>query len=187
MSTDEVNTEVVQAGTEVAILGGGCFWCTEAVYLEMRGIIQVESGYMGGHDTNPTYDAVCHGTTGHAEVVRLTYDPAVTSYRDILEVFFTMHDPTTPNRQGNDIGTQYRSVIFYNNPAQEALAHQVMAEMAAVWDGPLVTELQPASTWYKAEAYHQDYFAQHPLQGYCAFIVAPKVVKFRKTFPNKMK
>jgi peptide-methionine (S)-S-oxide reductase len=183
MSTNEVNA----GGTEVAILGGGCFWCLEAVYLEMRGIIQSESGYMGGHDTQPTYDAVCSGATGHAEVVRLTYDPAVTSYRDILEVFFTIHDPTTPNRQGNDVGTQYRSVIFFENPAQEAMAHQVIAEMAAVWDGPIVTELSPSTTWYKAEEYHQNYFAQHPLQGYCAFIVAPKVAKFRKTFANKMK
>ena len=180
MSTHEVNTEV-------AILGGGCFWCLEAVYLEMRGVMQSESGYMGGQDLNPTYEAVCSGSTGHAEVVRLTYDPLVTTYRDILEVFFTIHDPTTLNRQGNDIGSQYRSVIFYNSPAQEAVAHQVIAEMAVVWDGPIVTELLPAATWYKAEAHHQNYFSQHPLQGYCAFIVAPKVVKFRKTFADKMK
>jgi peptide-methionine (S)-S-oxide reductase len=183
MSTNEGNAD----GTEVAILGGGCFWCLEAVYLEMRGIIHSESGYMGGHDTVPTYDAVCQGHTGHAEVVRLTYDPLVTSYRDILEVFFTIHDPTTPNRQGNDIGTQYRSVIFFDNAAQEDTAHHVIAEMAAVWDGPIVTALLPSAAWYKAEELHQNYFAQHPLQGYCAFIVAPKVVKFRKTFPNKMK
>jgi len=187
MSTHEVKTEGAKEGTQIAILGGGCFWCLEAVYLEMRGIVQSESGYMGGHDLQPTYEAVCEGATGHAEVVRLTFDPLVTSYRDILEVFFTIHDPTTLNRQGNDVGTQYRSAIFFENAEQEAVAHQVMAEMAVVWDGPIVTQLLPSATWHKAEAYHQDYFSQHPLQGYCAFVVAPKVVKFRKTFANKMK
>jgi peptide-methionine (S)-S-oxide reductase len=176
-----------QAGMEVAILGGGCFWCVEAVYLEMRGVTRVESGYMGGHQPNPSYEQVCAGTTGHAEVVRLEFDPAVVSYRDILEVFFTIHDPTTPDRQGNDIGTQYRSVIFVTSPQQEATARQVVAEMASVWDAPIVTELLPAQEWYKAEDYHQDYFRQHPLQGYCAFVVAPKVVKFRKTFADRMK
>jgi peptide-methionine (S)-S-oxide reductase len=176
-----------QSATEVAILGGGCFWCTEAVYLEARGITRVESGYMGGQVDHPTYEQVCAGTTGHAEVVRLEFDPAQISYRDILEIFFTIHDPTTPNRQGNDVGTQYRSVIFYETPAQEVTARKVMAEMASVWDAPIVTELQPAQTWYKAEDYHQEYFKQHPLQGYCAFVVAPKVAKFRKTFANRLK
>lgn len=172
---------------QVAILGGGCFWCLEAVYLEVRGVTQVESGYMGGHDVAPTYETVCGGETGHAEVVRIEFDPALISYHDILEVFFTIHDPTTLNRQGNDVGTQYRSVIFTDSPEQEATARQVIAEMANVWDGRIVTELAPASTWFKAEDYHQNYFAQHPLQGYCAFVVAPKVAKFRKTFTNRLK
>lgn len=180
MNTNAVNTEV-------AILGGGCFWCLHAVFMEMRGILQAESGYMGGNDPQPTYDAVCTGTTGHAEVVRLTFDPTVTSYRDILEVFFTIHDPTTLNRQGNDVGTQYRSVIFYGNTAQQDMAHHVMAAMASVWDAPLVTELAPAATWHKAEAAQQDYFVKHPFEGYCAFVVAPKITKFRETFPAKTK
>ena len=180
MSTIDVNTEV-------AYLGGGCFWCIEAVYREMRGVLQAESGYMGGQDTHPTYAAVGEGATGHAEVVRLTYDPLVTSYRDILEVFFTIHDPTTLDRQGNDVGSQYRSVIFFETAGQEATARQVMGEMAAVWDGPIVTALLPAAPWYKAEDQHQDYFAQHPLQGYCAFVVAPKVMKFRAMFASKAK
>jgi peptide-methionine (S)-S-oxide reductase len=173
--------------TEVAILGGGCFWCLEAVYLEVRGVTKVESGYMGGHQPDPTYEQVCAGTTGHAEVVRIEFDPQQISYRDILEVFFTIHDPTTLNRQGNDVGTQYRSAIYATSPEQESTARHVIAEMAAVWDAPIVTELTPAQTWYKAEDYHQDYFNQHPLQGYCAFVVAPKVAKFRKTFTNRLK
>ena len=172
---------------EVAILGGGCFWCTEAVYLEVRGVTKVESGYTGGAQPNPTYEQVCTGETGHAEVVRLEFDPGVVSYRDLLEIFFTIHDPTTLNRQGNDVGTQYRSVIFHQSPEQEATARQVMAEMAHVWDAPIVTEISPAAPFYPAEDYHQNYFAQHPLQGYCAFIVAPKVAKFRKTYANKLK
>ena len=176
-----------QTASNVAILGGGCFWCIEAVFLEARGVTRVESGYMGGHDDHPSYEAVCNGTTGHAEVVRLEFDPSVISYHDILEIFFTIHDPTTLNRQGNDVGTQYRSVIFTTSPEQEAVAHTVMAEMAMVWNAPLVTEVLPQETWYKAEDYHQNYFAQHPLQGYCAFVVAPKVVKFRTTFSDRIK
>lgn len=176
-----------QSGSQTAVLGGGCFWCLEAVFLEMRGVLSVESGYMGGHDPAPTYDAVCNGGTGHAEVVKISFDPAQVSYHDVLEVFFTIHDPTTPNRQGNDVGTQYRSVIFYDSPEQEAVARKVIAEMAVVWDGPIVTEVSPIATWHKAEAYHQNYFAQHPLQGYCAFVVAPKVTKFRKTFTDRLK
>jgi peptide-methionine (S)-S-oxide reductase len=172
---------------EVAILGGGCFWCLEAVYLEVRGVSRVESGYMGGHEANPTYEQVCAGTTGHAEVVRLEFDPQQIGYRDILEIFFTIHDPTTLNRQGNDVGTQYRSVIYTTSPEQESTARHVMAEMANVWDAPIVTELTAAETWYRAEDYHQDYFRQHPLQGYCAFVVAPKVAKFKKTFSNRLK
>ncbi len=172
---------------EVAILGGGCFWCTEAVYLEAKGVTKVESGYMGGAQPNPTYEQVCTGETGHAEVVRLEFDPSQISYRDLLVIFFTIHDPTTLNRQGNDVGTQYRSVIFFQDDEQEATARQVVAEMAHVWDAPIVTELSPAAPFYKAEDYHQNYFAQHPLQGYCAFVVAPKVSKFRKMYAEKLK
>ena len=172
---------------EVAILGGGCFWCTEAVYLEVKGVTKVESGYTGGAQPNPTYEQVCTGETGHAEVVRLEFDPEQVSYRDLLVIFFTIHDPTTLNRQGNDVGTQYRSVIFYVNPEQEATARQVIAEMAHVWDAPIVTELAHAAPFYKAEDYHQNYFAQHPLQGYCAFVVAPKVAKFRKTYAELLR
>ena len=184
-STNQMVHQADQA--ETAILGGGCFWCLEAVYLEVLGVTKVESGYMGGHETDPSYEQVCAGTTGHAEVVRLEFDPQQIGYRDILEIFFTIHDPTTLNRQGNDAGTQYRSVIYFTSHGQETTARQVLAEMANVWDGPLVTALAPAHTWYRAEDDHQDYFRQHPLQGYCAFVVAPKVIKFRKTFPNRLK
>ena len=176
-----------ETATEVAILGGGCFWCLEAVYLEVRGVTRVESGYMGGHDPAPTYEAVCAGDTGHAEVVRVEFDPAMISFHDILEVLFTIHDPTTLNRQGNDVGTQYRSVIFYDSAQQEATARNVIAEMANVWDASIVTQVHPVGTWFRAEDDHQDYFRQHPLQGYCAFVVAPKVAKFRKTFTNRLK
>ena len=176
-----------QSGNEVAILGGGCFWCLEAVYLEARGVTRVESGYMGGHVVNPSYEQVCSATTGHAEVVRLEFDPSVVSYRDILEIFFTIHDPTTQDRQGNDVGPQYRSVIFTTSPEQDATARKVMAEMAAVWDAPIVTQILPQETWYKAEDYHQNYFAQHPEQGYCSFVVAPKVAKFRQKFAHRIK
>lgn len=172
---------------ELATLGGGCFWCLEAVYQQLKGVQAVESGYTGGHIPNPTYEQICSGTTGHAEVVRLTYNPSVVSYRDILEVFFTIHDPTTLNQQGNDIGTQYRSVIYYHSPEQELVAKQVIAEMAHVWDAPIVTELSPAETYYKAEEYHQNYFRQNPYQGYCAYVVAPKVSNFRKTFADRVK
>jgi peptide-methionine (S)-S-oxide reductase len=173
--------------SETAVLGGGCFWCTEAVYLEVKGVTSVESGYTGGQAPDPTYEQVCAGDTGHAEVVKLEFDPDVISYHDLLEIFFTIHDPTTLNRQGNDVGTQYRSVIYYQSPQQEATARRVIAEMANVWDAPIVTELAPAQPYYKAEEYHQDYFRQHPLQGYCAFVVAPKVAKFKKTYAHRMK
>lgn len=171
---------------ETATLGGGCFWCTEAVFQELRGVTKVESGYTGGSVPNPTYEQICEGTTGHAEVVRLEFDPEVVSYREILEIFFTIHDPTTLNRQGNDVGTQYRSVIYYHSPEQQETAKQVIACMASVWDAPIVTELSPAQTYYKAEDYHQNYFRQHPMQGYCAFVVAPKVAKFRKTYADRL-
>jgi peptide-methionine (S)-S-oxide reductase len=172
--------------TEIATLGGGCFWCLEAVYQQLKGVQHVESGYAGGHVPNPAYEQVCEGTTGHAEVVRVEFDPDTVSYREILEIFFTLHDPTTPNRQGNDVGTQYRSVIFYHSPEQQETAKQVIAAMASVWDAPIVTELSSAQAYYKAEDYHQDYFHQHPLQGYCAFVVAPKVAKFKKIFTDKV-
>jgi len=187
-STNQMVHQADQADqAEIAILGGGCFWCLEAVYLEALGVTKVESGYMGGQVADPSYEQVRAGATGHAEVVRLEFDPQQIGYRDILEIFFTIHDPTTLNRQGNDAGTQYRSVIYFTSPGQETTARQVMAEMANVWDGPLVTALAPAHTWYRAEDDHQDYFRRHPLRGYCAFVVAPKVIKFRKTFSNRLK
>ncbi|HEY4318003.1 MAG TPA: peptide-methionine (S)-S-oxide reductase MsrA [Herbaspirillum sp.] len=170
-----------------AIVGGGCFWCTEAVYKQVKGVTAVESGYAGGKVDNPSYEQICTGTTGHAEVVKLTYDPDVISYRQLLEIFFTIHDPTTPNRQGNDVGTQYRSVIYYDAPEQLDTARQVIAEMACVWDAPIVTELSPVAAYFTAEAYHQNYFENHPLQGYCAFVVAPKVAKFQELFSEQAK
>lgn len=172
--------------TEFATLGGGCFWCTEAVFQQIRGVLKVESGYAGGLRPQPTYEDICTGTTGHAEVVRLSFDPAVVSYRDLLEIFFTIHDPTTLNRQGNDVGTQYRSVIFFHDEQQHATAQQVVKEMAMVWDDAIVTEVSPSPMFYLAEAYHQNYFRQHPDQGYCAVVVAPKVAKARKVFASKL-
>ncbi|WP_050477561.1 peptide-methionine (S)-S-oxide reductase MsrA [Herbaspirillum rhizosphaerae] len=177
----------MNTSSETAILGGGCFWCLEAVYQQLKGVQHVESGYTGGQVKNPTYEQVCNGDTGHAEVVKLTFDPAAISFREILEVFFTIHDPTTLNRQGNDVGTQYRSVIYYDSPTQRDTAKHIIAEMALVWDAPIVTELSPVETYYKAEDYHQNYFQQHPFQGYCAFVVAPKLAKFREVFANKSK
>ncbi len=177
------------AGKEIATLGGGCFWCLEGVYDEMKGVESVESGYMGGPGANPTYEQVCSGRTGHAEVVRLTFDPKVTSFREILEVFFVIHDPTTLNRQGNDVGTQYRSAIFYHSPDQKATAESVIAELTKdkVFDNPIVTQVVQATPFYIAEDYHQDYFALNPTQPYCAYVVSPKVAKFRKLFVEKLK
>ena len=175
------------SGLSLCTLGGGCFWCLEAVFQQMRGVRQVESGYSGGRNPNPTYEQVCGGDTGHAEVVRLQFDPAETSYREILEVFFTIHDPTTLNRQGNDVGTQYRSVIYTHNDEQMKMARQVIAEMAHVWDATIVTELVEAPVFYRAEDYHQNYFVNHPMQSYCAFVVAPKVTKFRQVFSDRVK
>ena len=164
---------------EVAVLGGGCFWCLAAVYAEVRGVTRIASGYTGGSVPDPTYEQVCTGETGHAEVVQLAFDPAVIPYHDLLEILFTLHDPTTLNRQGNDVGTQYRSVIYYQSVGQESVARKVLAEMAGVWDAPIVTQLAPAQDFYAAEDYHQNYVEQHPLQRYCALVVAPKVEKFR--------
>ncbi|KKO63577.1 Peptide methionine sulfoxide reductase MsrA [Janthinobacterium sp. KBS0711] len=173
--------------TEVAVFGGGCFWCLVVVYGEVRGVTRVEAGYTGGSVPNPTYEQVCTGETGHAEVVRLEFDPAVIAYHDLLEIFFTLHDPTTVNRQGNDVGTQFRSVIHYQSAGQEKVARKVLAEMAGVWDAPIVTQLAPASAFYPAEDYHQNYVEQHPLQGYCALVVAPKVEKFRAMYAGRLK
>jgi len=174
---------------QLATLAGGCFWCLEAVYLDLRGVETVVSGYAGGHVPNPTYREVCSGLTGHAEVVQIAFDPAVVSYRDLLRVFFTIHDPTTLNRQGADVGTQYRSAIFYHDAEQKAAAEEVMAEVAAerLWPNPLVTQLEPLTKFYPAEAYHQDYFARNPGQPYCQVVIAPKVSKFRKQFIGKLK
>jgi len=174
---------------ETAILAGGCFWCLEAVYQEMAGVDLVESGYTGGDLANPNYEQVCAGVTGHAEAVRITFDPALTSYRDILEVFFTIHDPTTRNRQGNDVGTQYRSAIYYNDERQRDIAKELIRELEAerVWSSPIVTELEPLGTFYKAEDYHQNYFRDHPQQPYCSYVVAPKLRKFRDKFARKMR
>lgn len=172
---------------EIATLGGGCFWCTEAVYQQLNGVETVESGYSGGRIPDPTYEQICEGNTGHAEVIRLQFDNTIVSYRDILEIFFTIHDPTTLNRQGNDVGTQYRSVIYTHSEQQMAMAREVIAAMAHVWDAPIVTELQEAPVFYPAEAYHQNYFLNHPMQSYCAFVVAPKVTKFRQVFASRAK
>jgi len=172
---------------EIATLGGGCFWCLEAVYQQVKGVLQVESGYSGGHVANPTYAQVCEGSTGHAEVVRLTFDNTIVSYREILEIFFTIHDPTTLNRQGNDCGTQYRSVIYTHSAQQKDTAQHVIKEMANVWDAPIVTELSPEQPYYNAEDSHQDYFQQHPNQAYCVCVVAPKLDKFRQIFASKSK
>jgi peptide-methionine (S)-S-oxide reductase len=175
--------------TETAILGGGCFWCVEAVFDDLAGVLSVDSGYAGGASPNPTYDAVCSGSTGHAEVVRVVFDPARLSFRELLTVFFTIHDPTTLNRQGNDVGTQYRSVIFCQTPEQRATAEAVIAELAAakLWRDPIVTEIADAATFYPAEAYHQEYFVRNGRQPYCQAVVAPKVAKFRKHFSDRLK
>ena len=173
--------------TEIATLGGGCFWCLDAVYQMLHGAQKIESGYSGGGVLNPSYAQICEGNTGHAEVVRIEFDPAIVSYRDILEIFFTIHDPTTLNRQGNDVGTQYRSVIFTHSAQQNEIARKVMAEMGNVWDGEIVTQLADAPVFYKAEDYHQDYYLHNPLQSYCAFVVAPKVAKFRQLFSDKLR
>ena len=173
--------------TESITLAGGCFWCLEAVYEQVRGVEAVESGYSNGHAVNPSYDQVCQGDTGHAEVVKIDFDPTVVSLRELLEVFFSIHDPTTRNRQGNDVGPQYRSGIYTNSEAQAVVAREVIAEVNAATGDRVVTELQPLANYSRAEAYHQHYFAQHPGQGYCAVVVAPKVEKFRHSFKRLMK
>lgn len=176
-------------GVETATLAGGCFWCLEAVYLELRGVRRVDPGYAGGHVRHPTYQEVCTGDTGHAEVVRVTFSPDEISFRELLEVFFTIHDPTTPNRQGADVGTQYRSAIFLHSPEQEAVARELVAKLddRGPWRSPIVTELVPAGGFFPAEAYHRNYFARNPGQGYCRAVVAPKVAKARAKFFDRLK
>lgn len=180
---------MTQPGYETATLAGGCFWCLEAVYDQLKGVEDVVSGYMGGQVPNPTYRAVCTGATGHAEVVQLRYDPAQVSFDDLLNVFFTIHDPTTLNRQGADVGTQYRSAIFYHTPEQKAAAEAAIQRLNAekLWNAPIVTEVVPAEPFYVAEDYHQEYFENNPSQPYCMAVVAPKVAKFRKHFLDRLK
>lgn len=178
-----------KAKIETATLGGGCFWCVEAVFEEVKGVTAVESGYTGGKTENPTYKDICTGTTGHAEVCQIKFDASVLTFKDILEVFFKTHDPTTLNRQGNDRGTQYRSVIFYHSKEQKELAEKIKKELDAsgAFKDPIVTEISPLGKYYKAEDYHQDYFKNNPGEGYCAFVIAPKMEKFRKVFKEKLK
>jgi peptide-methionine (S)-S-oxide reductase len=185
MSADGENT----GGREIATLGGGCFWCLEAVFDGLQGVISVESGYSGGHTQDPTYEDICGGDTGHAEVVRVTFDPAVIGYADILDVFFAIHDPTTLNMQGNDVGTQYRSVIFSHTPAQKTTADAVIQKLTdeKVYPKAIVTEINPAPQFYEAEKYHQEYFAHNPRQPYCQYVVSPKVAKFRQQFSARLK
>lgn len=172
---------------EKATLGGGCFWCLEALFQQLKGVTEVVSGYAGGYVDNPSYLQVCQGTTGHAEVVQITFDAEVISYRDILNVFFTIHDPTTLNRQGNDVGPQYRSVVFYHSPEQKKTAEEVIAAMGSVWSVPLVTELVPYKGFYPAEEYHKDFYRQNPEQGYCVYVIEPKLAKFREMFAGRLK
>ena len=178
-----------QKNTEIATLAGGCFWCLEAVFDDLKGVLDVVSGYAGGSLPDPTYQQVCTGATGHAEAVQITFEPIRLTYKELLEVFFTIHDPTTLNRQGPDVGTQYRSAIFYHSPEQKATAEQVIQELQAekVFDRPIVTELLPFTQFYPAEDYHQEYFARNPYQPYCQMVVAPKVAKFRKYYLERLK
>jgi peptide-methionine (S)-S-oxide reductase len=174
---------------EVATLGGGCFWCTEAVFQDLRGVERVQSGYSGGHVPNPTYEEVCGKGTGHAEVIQVTFDPSVVTFRELLEVFFTVHDPTTPNRQGADVGPQYRSAIFFHSPEQKVVAEAVIRDVneRQLWGAPIVTEVAEFTEFYPAESYHDDYFRRNPYQGYCQVVIAPKVTKFRKQYLEKLK
>lgn len=175
--------------TEVATLAGGCFWCLEAVYDQIRGVLDVVSGYSGGYLSNPTYKAVCTGETGHAEVIQVTFNPSVISFREILEIFFSIHDPTTLNRQGADVGSQYRSAIFYHSKEQKTTAEQVLLQLKQekIWDNPIVTEITPIIAFYPAEDYHQEYFQRNPYQGYCSVVIAPKLAKFRNKYFDKLK
>jgi peptide-methionine (S)-S-oxide reductase len=175
--------------TEITTLGGGCFWCLEAVYDDLKGVLDVVSGYSGGKSPNPDYKSVCSGTTGHAEVVQVTFDPQVITFTEILEIFFSIHDPTTLNRQGADVGSQYRSAIFCHTETQKAIAEEVIANFTteAIWPNPIVTEVTPLSRFYPAEDYHQEYFKRNPYQGYCMAVITPKVTKFRKKYADRLK
>jgi peptide-methionine (S)-S-oxide reductase len=183
------NDSIQHGDLQVATLAGGCFWCLEAVYDDLKGIIEVQSGYAGGSVANPSYQAVCTGATGHAEVVQITFDPRQVSFRELLQIFFTIHDPTTLNRQGADVGTQYRSAIFYHDEEQRAAAAQVIHEMeeAGIRPNPIVTEVTPFQAFYPAEEYHRDYNRRNPYQGYCQVVIAPKVAKFRKLYTERLK
>ncbi|MDR5749690.1 MULTISPECIES: peptide-methionine (S)-S-oxide reductase MsrA [unclassified Caballeronia] len=186
----EQNQQNQPASRETAVVGGGCFWCTEAVFLGVEGVLSVESGYAGGQVRNPSYEQVCDGNTGHAEVVKVEFDPSVIGYREVLEIFFATHDPTQLNRQGNDVGTQYRSAVFTESEEQRSVALDVIDALQRedVYDGKIVTEVTPLDgNYFPAEAYHQNYFAQHPNQGYCSFVIAPKVAKFRQKFASRLK
>lgn len=176
-------------GVEITTLGGGCFWCLEAVFVELQGVDKVESGYSGGTKPNPTYEQVCSGNTGHAEVAQITFDPDIISYQEILQIFFAIHDPTTLNRQGADVGTQYRSVIFYHDQEQRRIAEEMIDELnsAHIWPEPIVTEVAPLEVFYKAEDYHQDYYKYNSQQPYCQAVITPKLAKFRKNFAKKLK
>jgi peptide-methionine (S)-S-oxide reductase len=187
--TNEKENQMNEAGLEKATFGSGCFWCTEAIFENLNGVTSVVSGYAGGQVENPTYEAVCTGTTGHAEVTQITYDPNLISFDELLEVFWKTHDPTTLNRQGNDVGPQYRSVIFYHNEEQRELAEKYKAELdkSGAWDNPIVTEITAYTNFYPAEKYHQNYYESNPNQGYCAFVIAPKLEKFKKVFKDKLK
>ena len=187
-SNDKPMSEIQNKAYEQATLGAGCFWCVEAIFQDLRGVERVESGFSGGHVKNPAYREVVNGATGHAEVCHITFDPEVIRFDELLEVFWTTHDPTTLNRQGNDVGTQYRSAIFYHNEEQKKIAEQSKQEFAPqLWEDPIVTEITPFEAFYPAEDYHQDYFSQNPNQGYCRVVIAPKVAKFRKKFEGKLK
>ena len=175
------------SGLAYATVAGGCFWCTEAVFEQLQGVVDVESGYIGGEMVNPDYESVCSGRTGHAEALRIAFDPKLLSYRELLQVFMATHDPTTLNRQGNDVGTQYRSAIFPHDAQQEAIAREVLAELASAFDAPIVTTIEPLATWWRAEDYHQEYYRNHPGQGYCLFVIAPKLDKFRKAYRARLK
>jgi peptide-methionine (S)-S-oxide reductase len=190
MNMDQAVRNTSPSGrSEVATLAGGCFWCLEAIFDDLKGVNDVVSGYSGGQTPNPSYEQVCTGRTGHAESVQVTFDPAVISFRELLEVFFTIHDPTTLNRQGADVGTQYRSAIFYHTPEQKAAAEEVIARLTTikVWDRQIVTEITPFAAFYPAEDYHQEYFARNPRQPYCQVVIAPKVAKFRKHYLEKLR
>ena len=189
IATNEQNdgTPAISGQTEIATLGGGCFWCVEAVFQDLKGVLQVESGYSGGHVDNPSYREICNGTTGHAEVIRITFDPAVITFREILGIFFSFHDPTTLNRQGNDVGTQYRSAIFYHSPGQKTDAEEIKKSEQENWSDPIVTEIIPFVKYYKAEDYHQNYYKEHQSQPYCSVVISPKVRKLREKYRDKLK